>query len=226
MRQFFYRIGLSMGLAVKRILRAEPNDVDKGNHDLVLRGVNDISEAVFSVEEIKQKAKNFIAEKNWNFLLIEAYIATKHFGAWSKNGETQARWNFGIGNISTVVRSIDCGYVKDDTEFLLGEIGGISFELGGFERSSSFPDGDSFRTTCVSFSIERNRVMAVIYSEIRADAYFASDYEVSSVEEFHNHPLIDKVLNLFHEGIADIQVRNKLKKTAEMEEKYKGKFSF
>jgi len=51
MRQFFYRIGLSIGLAVKRILRAEPNDVDKGNHDLVLRGVNDISEAVFSVEE-------------------------------------------------------------------------------------------------------------------------------------------------------------------------------
>jgi hypothetical protein len=179
-----------------------------------------------NIDEIKESARNFIVDKGWDLLLMEAYLTTRHFIAWSDRDDFQERWNIGVKNIYGVTRPVDIGYVNDEAEFLCGEIAGINFQLGGVMDYDSMPDGDSFNTANISLFVEGRRVMAVRYTFSSLDTYFAEDYRIFCVEEFHNDEIIGRLLFSLHNGKIEQEKRGVELDRIKEEEKYRGKFSF
>ena len=178
------------------------------------------------VNELKEKAKQAIIERKWDVLLMGAYLTTQHFVAWSKRDDFDECWNVGIRNVKGIKKSVDVSYVKDEAEFLLGELNGIHFQLGGVTNYYSMPDGHSFNTTNLSLFIDDKRVLAVQYTMDRDEAYLPEDYSLVSVEEFHNHESIDALLNSIKLGKLEQERKSKERKRLENEKKYEGKFSF
>ncbi len=188
---------------------------------------SDFSKSIsMDVNEMMEKAKQVMIEKKWDVLLMDAYLTTKHFVAWSVRDDFDESWNVGIKNVKGVKRNIDVSYINEETEFLTGEFNGIYFELGGVTNYSSMPDGDSFITTNLSLFIGDKRVLAVRYTIDRDEAYFFDGYSLLSVEEFHNHQSIDSLLNSIRLGKLEQERKSKERDRLKNEKKYDGKFSF
>jgi hypothetical protein len=178
------------------------------------------------VNQLKEKAKKLMIERKWDILLMDAYLTTQHFFSWSEREDFDGRWNVGITKIKGIKRSIDVSYIKEDTEFVCGEIRGIKFQLGGVTDYSSMPDGDAFITTNVSLFIDEKCVLAVRYTMDRDEAYSSQDYSILSVEEFHKNDSIEPLLMAIRDGKNEQE--NKIKELERLhnEKKYEGKFSF
>jgi hypothetical protein len=62
--------------------------------------------------ELKEKARRYVKEKRWDYLLANAYLETKYFTSWSKRDDFEEQWNIGLTNISSEIRTLECGYKK------------------------------------------------------------------------------------------------------------------
>ena len=176
--------------------------------------------------EMREKAKRVMIEKKWDVMLMDVYLTTQHFVSWSSRDDFDECWNVGVKNIKGIKRNIDISYIKEETEFLAGEINDIYFEIGGVINFSSLPDGDSFITTNLSLIIDDKRVLAVRYTSDRDEAYFPEDYSLLSVEEFHNNQSIDLLFNAIRSGKLEQERKSKERDKLENEKKYEGKFTF
>lgn len=171
-----------------------------------------------NIYELKQKAQKFITERRWDILLIEAYLITKDL-------DSRGSSSLGIKNISVVNKEIIIGHIKKEAKFVLGEINGISFEIGGFYDFSLMAEGCS-ATVGVSLCIEDNIVFTGSYLVNSDDPLLASDYSIYSVEEFHNNDLIHHLLKALHD--AKVEQSDRLNEVIKLEneKKYAGKFTF
>lgn len=179
-----------------------------------------------SEKEMQEKAKYFIKDKGWDYLLIDAYLQTRYFHAWHQRKDFDENWNIGIKKISSHKEKIDIGYVSEETELLNGEIDEIKFKIGGFKKLTSMPDDSLFITTNVALFIDEKIVFAVRYTDNCDDAYHVNDYSILSVEEFHNNEKIEKLLRAFAREKNNREKINEEKNKKQETEKYKGKFTF
>jgi hypothetical protein len=179
-----------------------------------------------SGKEMQEKAKYFIKDKGWDYLLIDAYLQTRYFHAWHLREDFNENWNIGIKKISSCKEKIDIGYVSEETEFLIGEIDEIKFKIGGFKKLTSMPDDSLFITTNVALFINEKIVFAIRYTDDCDDAYYANDYSILSVEEFHNNENIEKLLRAFEREKNKREKNNEEKNNKKDNEKYKDKFTF
>ena len=219
----FYKLGFLLGSLSKeskQLPKLTPIKISE------VKSLSEPKGGQMDVNQIKDKAKNLMIERKWDILLMDAYLITKHFVAWSQRDDFDECWNVGVSNVKGVTRSIDVSYIKDDAEFICGEIRGIKFQLGGVTDYSSMPDGDTFITANISLFIDEIRVLAVRYTMDRDEAYFAEDYSILSVEEFHRNDSIEPLLMAIKEGKKEQERKSKDRERVENEKKYDGKFSF
>lgn len=170
------------------------------------------------IGKLKQKAKKILTDKNWDKLLIEAHLASKDFVVRSQREDFE---NLGLTNISFTKKPIEVGIYNYVTEFLIGEIKGIKFELGVYTHRAISFDDEPYITAIISLIINNNKSLGVIY-ETQEEAFRAYQYTLISVEEFHNNDLIDPLLMAFQEAI---NVRERRRNEKE-EKRYTGKFTF
>jgi hypothetical protein len=218
-----YKLGFLLGRLSKKsnlLSHTQQNNIVDVNLLSESKGVP------MDVNELKNKAKNLMIERKWDFLLMDAYLMTKHFVAWSQRDDFDECLNVGVKNVKGIERSIDISYLKEDAKFICGEISGVNFQLGGVTDYSSMPDGDSFITTNIALFIDDKRVLAARYTMDRDEAYFADDYSLLSVEEFHSNDSIEPLLLALNEGKKEQERKSKERERLENEQKYKGKFSF
>ena len=221
-----YKWGLFFGKTLTFII--QKFKAPKHNHTMsfVDESQNHLYKSVdMDINELKTKAKNLMIENKWDDLLIDAFLTTKHFVAWSKRDDFDECWNVGIKNVKGVQRNIDVSYINDETEFLSGELNGIHFQLGGVIQYLSMPDGDSFVTENLSLFIDDKRVIAVQYI-MKGDGILPDDYSLFSVEEFHNHQSIEPLLSGIRVGKLEQKQKSRERERIENETKYQGKFSF
>lgn len=176
--------------------------------------------------ELKEKAKKYVLENRWDYLLVHAYLNTQYFSSWSKEDEFEEKWNIGLKNISSEERLLECGYLKETTNFLVASYNDINFKLGGYKKYSSMPDGDTFATLSISLLIEEKVALSIRYSETTFDAYRAEDYRLIDVEEMHSSILKNKLLEGIETEIEMQKTREELRRKQEENDSYKGKFTF
>ena len=126
--------------------------------------------------ELKEKAKKYVKEKRWDYLLAHAYLKTMHFYAWSKKEEFEEKWNIELTNIASEKRLLECGYVKKEIEFLVADYKDISFKIGGYK------DYGDLITLSLSLFIQDKVVLSVRYFTEEPAAYFANDYKLIDFE--------------------------------------------
>lgn len=218
-----YKVGFLLGRLFKK------STVSSQTSSIQILEVNSLNESKggsMDVNQLQDKAKKIMIERKWDILLIDAYLTTKNFVAWSERENFYGRFNVGITNIKGIKRSIDVSYIKDDTEFICGEIKGIKFQLGGVTHHSTMPDGDAFITTNLSLFIDEKCVLAVRYTMDRDKAYSYDDYSILSVEEFHKNDSIEPLLIAIRDGKNEQESKSKELERIDNEKKYEGKFSF
>jgi hypothetical protein len=177
--------------------------------------------------ELKEKAKTYAKEKRWDFLLVNAYLETKYFTSWSKRDDFEEQWNIGLTNISSEMRTLECGYKKNENnEFLVANFNDIKFKIGGFRDTTYMPDGDAYTTLSIVLLIDEKVLLSIRYSEDADDPYRASDYSIVSVEELHSNPKISKLLEGIEKAGDEKNIRDKLKRKHEENNSYEGKFTF
>jgi hypothetical protein len=179
--------------------------------------------------ELKEKAKKFVIEKRWDYLLVNTYLETKYFYSWSKDDEFdfEKETNFGLTNISSEIRILECGYKKNDNnDFLVASFNDINFKIGGFRDTSYMPDGDAYTTLSIVLLIDEKVVLSIRYSEESDDPYRANDYRLVSVEELHSSEKITKLLVGIEIAIDEKKEKENLKRKHEENNSYEGKFTF
>jgi len=222
-----YKLGLILGRS-HRLLARKLFSSKAQKHLAVLDPIKSqiLKGANVDAASLQEKAKKIMVERKWDILLIEAYLTTKHFVAWSQREDFEECWNVGIRSLKGVRRNIDVSYIRQETEFVSGEFNEINFQLGGVNDYSSMPDGDSFNTTNIALFIDSKRVLAVRYVMKNYEAYSPQDYSLLSVEEFHNHPSIEPLLGGIHFEKLQQEIKRKEREKIEEEKKYAGKFTF
>jgi hypothetical protein len=176
---------------------------------------------------LKEKAKKHVIDERWDYLLCHAFLETKNFPFWVKNrDEFEENWNIGLKNISSEQRLLQCGYVKEITEFLSAELNGIHFKIGGFQQYNSAPDGESFVTLSISLLINERVVLSVRYTDNKMEPYRASDWDILDVEEMHSTPEIPNLLLSIEKAIDERDKLAGLRQKQIQNAAYKGKFSF
>lgn len=179
--------------------------------------------------ELKEKARKFVKEKRWDYLLVNAYLETKYFTSWLKDDEFdfEENTNFGLTNISSEVRTFEFGYKKNENnEFLVANFNDINFKIGGFRDTTYMPDGDAYTTLSIVLLIDDKVVLSLRYSEDADDPYQASDYSLVSVEELHSNEKITKLLEGIENAIEEKKEKENLKRKNEENNSYEGKFTF
>jgi hypothetical protein len=177
--------------------------------------------------ELKEKAKNYVVEKNWDMLLCHAYLETKNFSTWVTNQERfEEEINFGLTEISSEKILLQCGYIAEVVEFLVASFNGINFKIGGLRNSTTMPDGDLYSTLSINLVIDQKLVLSIKYSDDTLDGYFAKDYKIISVEEMHSNPQISKLLEGIAESIDKKEEREEIEKRLKEDKSYEGKFTF
>jgi hypothetical protein len=213
-----YKLGFLLGRKLSNSQQPQPS-----SYQILSSNVRD---AEMSIEEPQDKAKRLMIERSWDSLLIDAYLTTKHFVAWSIREDFEAELNIGVSNIKGLKRNIDISYVNNETEFLTGTVKNINFQLGGVYHYSSGIDGDAFNTANISLFIDDVRVLAVRYLMHGYEAYSSNEFSILSVEEFHQHPLIDSLLQSIHAGKVEQEQKQRLQAKTKENLKYAGKFTF
>ena len=177
--------------------------------------------------ELKEKARRYVKEKRWDYLLAIAYLETKYFTSWSKRDDFEEQWNIGLTNISSEIRTLECGYKKNENnEFLVANFNDIKFKIGGFRDTTYMPDGDAYTTLSIVLFIDEKVVLSIRYSEDADDPYRASDYSIVSIEELHSNPKINILLEGIEKTVYEKEERDKLKRKHEENNSYEGKFTF
>jgi hypothetical protein len=179
--------------------------------------------------ELKEKARTYVKEKRWDYLLVNAYLETKYFTSWSKDDEFdfEENTNFGLTNISSEIRTLECGYKKNENnEFLVANFNDIKFKIGGFRDTTYMPDGDAYTTLSVVLLIDEIVVLSIRYSEEADDPYRASDYRLVSVEELHSNKNITNLLEGIENSISKKKEKDNLKRKIHENNSYEGKFTF
>lgn len=179
-----------------------------------------------SIEEMREKAKRLMIERNWDSLLIEAYETTKGFVGQSVREDFESELNIGVSNIKGLKRNIEVSYGLVETEFLTGTIANINFQLGGAFDYSDEPDGDALTTAYISLFIDEVRVLAVCFSFDCYEADSSKQFSLRSVEEFHQHPSIEPLLQSIHAGKLEQEQKQRLQAKTKEDLKYAGKFTF
>jgi hypothetical protein len=177
--------------------------------------------------ELKEKARTYVKEKRWDYLLVNAYLETKYFTSWSKRDDFEEQWNIGLTNISSETQTLVCGYKKNENnEFLVANFNDIKFEIGGFRDTAYMPDGDAYTTLSIVLLIDEQVVLSIRYSEDADDPYRASDYNIVSVEELHSNLKISELLEGIEKAVYEKDERDKLKRKHQENNSYEGKFTF
>jgi hypothetical protein len=177
--------------------------------------------------ELKEKAKQYVKEKRWDYLLVNAYLETKHFIYWSRRHDFEEKWNIGLTNISSEIRTLECGYKKNENnEFLVANFNNIKFKIGGLRDTTYMPDGDAYTTLSIVLLIDEKVVLSARYSEDADDPLRARDYGIVSVEELHSIPEISELLEGIARAVDEKNERDELKRKKEEDNSYDGKFTF
>jgi hypothetical protein len=177
--------------------------------------------------ELKEKAKKYVKEKRWDYLLVNAYLETKHFTSWSRRHDFEEKWNIGLTNISSEIRTLECGYKKNENnEFLVANLNNIKFKIGGLRDTTYMPDGDAYTTLSIVLLIDEKVVLSFRYSVDADDPFSARDYGIVSVEELHSAPEISELLEGIEKAVDEKNDRDELKRKQEENNSYEGKFTF
>lgn len=175
--------------------------------------------------ELKEKAESFIKEKKWDLYLIDLFLNTKHFSSWSQRDDFES-YNFGLTDITFLDKEIELKHSKKIIKFLRAKFNDINFMIGGEHESMYTPDS-SFSLQTVILFIDEKLVMYVRYDEPDIDySSLSSQYEVWSVEEFHNHTSIQELLSKTYLTNKQKTIERNNKFNSERDKSYKDKFSF
>ena len=176
--------------------------------------------------EAKQKALEVFKEKGGDKSLIQFWVKCQHYGAWAKNqADFEENWNIGITNISSEDKFIQVGSENKKVEFLSGEIQRHRFKLGGYTRTDGLLYGGSIEEVVILFLGETIAVIAN-YQHLNDDACIASDYKLSSIDEFHFSNELFEVLDISDRLISKYDKRKTDELMRMRESQYKDKFSF
>jgi hypothetical protein len=176
--------------------------------------------------ELKEKARKFVKEKRWDYLLVNAYLETKYFTSWSKDDEFdfEENTNFGLTNISSETRTFE--YDNKKNEFLVANFKGINFKIGGFRDLFILPNHNAYTGLSIVLLIDDKVVLSFIYTEHANDPFRATDYKLVSVEELHSNEKITKLLEGIETAIEEKKEKENLKRKHEENNSYEGKFTF
>jgi len=171
--------------------------------------------------ELQAKAEEYVKQRGWDSLLIQAQLEVQHYHAWCKREDFDDTLNIGVENISANVRDINFGSTHKTTTFTCGFFGGVWFELGSATNYWEF--GIS---KIVDLYVDQKKVLSIKYWARHEDPFFDYDWYMASVEEFHLTEKIGLLLSQIYNAIPAKDQRREDKIRLEQESKLVGKFSF
>ena len=183
-------------------------------------------------KELKQKALDYIKEKNWDTLLVDVYLTTSAFYAWKDRKDFESDYNIGLSNIHSTKRKLSFRYHNEEVSFLCAMFHDksheetIPFEIGGDKEFSTGPDGDSWTTAYIELWIDGAIKIAAHYSVRNSYVDFVEDFSIFDCEEFHDDKRIQRLLSGL---VAEKKKRDERKERTkrESDEKHlEGKFTF
>lgn len=177
-----------------------------------------------AIEQVRDEAMRYLSRKRWDMMLIEAYFTVKEFPAQMKQLDFESSINIGIKRIRTARNVIESSAQTYEIEYLIGELDGVKFGLGGITTYTQDYLSGGFLTTTVSLLINCKTVITASYKEASYPTQ-PTPASLLSVEEFHNNDLIGPLLSAFHENTLARNLRNEEQKKALRLRKYFGKFS-
>ncbi|CAJ3483375.1 hypothetical protein [Burkholderia pseudomallei] len=176
-------------------------------------------------EEAKKKALARVREKGLDWQLIAAFLETKHYAAWNTN-QTNQDWNIGLQDIGSA--EVEPQYGRRDAlmNSVVATLDGVRFQLTGSLLTTCMPDGELYTSQTVWLHIGETCVLEGHYALRAHDACIPEQFNLVSVDEYHEGPELESLLARIAELIEQKQRRTREAQQKAQAEKYSGKFTF
>ena len=187
--------------------------------------------------ELFQKALEYVKKQRFDYLLIDTFLAVRHYSKRSKTDHRDDGWDIGLKDISTEKKLLVCDELREETQFIKATFEEITFEIGGVSCPSRSQDGTTDMTFTCSLLIDERTVLTAKYQELffsvsslETRDLHSYDFSINSVEELHVDKRLGHLLLGISSGFNLRQQQQKLLKEQEeiqrKYQKYEGKFTF
>ena len=175
------------------------------------------------VEKATAKAMELVRAGQLEKRLWRLFHTVKHYGAWSKRGDFEERWNIGLRNITATTEEIDFGWKKEEFDIVHFDAFDLRISVGGKRIYSETPDGD-YAYWCILYRADGSNSLLAQYG----DADDLPDYcpNMTGVEEFHYDKTAFEVLERLNQLIDEYKEKCDRRDAEERKNRYAGKFTF
>lgn len=189
------------------------------------KGATGVVGSFEAIERVRDEARRYLSKRRWDVMLIDAYYVTKEFPLKAKDLDFDESVNIGLKRIRTARNIINTAAQSYEIEYLIAELDGVKFALGGITAYTQDYLNGGFLTTTVSLLIDGKTVITASYKE---ELHPTQRRQPSflSVEEFHNNEQIGPLLKAFQENTLSRNLRNEERNKHLKVKKYFGRFTF
>jgi hypothetical protein len=132
----------------------------------------------------KEKALQLLRESRLGYHLVHVWLEIRYYPSWSKRDDFEAKWNFGLANVSSGERAVSIRGRDKTLTFLRASFDGRRFEIASDQSPVWWPDDEAFAVETLLLDWNGRRVANVNFT-VHDDGIIPSHFHLISVEELH-----------------------------------------